>query len=125
MVFTKVIENSSPTSIDLVGNRIFETGIFENRVNISRGSSPYFLDATNFYNLYFTVSSSLESYRTVQDGAWDDPATWENGLIPRDGQAVTINHIVEIFETVTCRALKLNPGAYLYMNNGAKLIMLQ
>ncbi len=125
MVYTKVVENSFPNYIDIVGNRIFETGNFVNRVNISRGSSPLFLDATNFSNLYFTVSSSLESYKTVQDGTWHDPATWENGLIPKDGQAVTINHIVEIFETVTCRVLKLNPGSFLYMNNGAKVIMLQ
>lgn len=37
----------------------------------------------------------LYTHRSVRDGRWSDPGTWDRGEVPRGGAVVIIDHEVE------------------------------
>lgn len=46
--------------------------------------------------LFTLVDSADATAVAVQDGAWSDPATWHNGVVPVAGDRVLIHHSVDV-----------------------------
>jgi len=62
---------------------------------------------------------------TAQAGVWSATTTWEGGIIPSEGDTVTIGHNVEIDQDIiigddtTTPAIAFSPGGVLYVPNTA------
>ena len=68
---------------------------------------------------------------TVRAGTWSDPATWSGGIIPGDGDSVTIDHAVTLDGAFTIGtgaagvdAVLVNAGGELTIADGASLTLL-
>jgi hypothetical protein len=68
------------------------------------------LNGNEGLNYRYTVLGA-DGYKTIANGDWTNPATWEGGAIPNSEEAdAIIDHNVTVNENVAIRSLKLKGG---------------
>ncbi len=56
----------------------------------------------------FTDCGSV--HRTISNGSWHNPATWQNGSIPSEGSCIIVSHNISLSQNTYCRTLTIQPG---------------
>lgn len=67
----------------------------------------------------------LDTFATISDGNWDNPATWQNNQVPPQGASVIIKHNVLANINRLISKLSIGPGAHLTVNSAITLTVLQ
>lgn len=81
--------------------------------SITSTSSPAFdlIASTNYLITYGSTSATENplgnSYRTIQDGTWENPATWETGVVPGSAENVLIRNIVTLNSERQVRSINI------------------
>jgi len=67
---------------------------------------------------------SSRFYCTVQDGNWNDPAIWLDGLMPDNHAVVIVRHNVQVTTDASCHTLKVElPGGTVTVAPGVNLMV--
>ncbi len=83
-----------------------------------RDSSWYVIEGRYIYKLL------VKAFVTVANGNWNDPAVWENNIIPPpDADIIILNNIVVNVNT-TCNSLQVNPPGSVTVSPGVTLTVL-
>ncbi|MBD2700829.1 fibronectin type III domain-containing protein [Spirosoma sp. BT702] len=84
-------------------------------VQVSNGCSSTI--STGFTLVVTTSAGCVGGFFTVQNGAWNTPATWSCGSVPTSADAVEIRHIVNVPESYTGLSQKIT------YTNGGKIVI--
>ena len=57
-------------------------------------------------------------YKTIADGNWDDPATWENGNVPLLDDTISVSISIEHVVVIISGSLWMSDDSELYITNG-------
>lgn len=72
---------------------------------VYRDSSWYVIENATVYRLL------VHAYFTTQDGNWNDPATWQNGIVPPANADVVVLNNVTVNINASCNSLNIHtPG---------------
>ena len=64
------------------------------------------------------------NYITVANGNWNNPSTWEGGVVPPYNAIVLVKHAVIVTVNASCFSLKVQqPGGSVILNNGINLLI--
>ncbi|MDG5490069.1 T9SS type A sorting domain-containing protein [Psychroserpens sp. SPM9] len=69
----------------------------------------------DYYDLNPAIPAAIQS---MQDGSWNDTATWVGGVIPLAGDNVVIGHVVTVNNDVAANNLTILSGKELLVNKG-------
>jgi hypothetical protein len=94
---------------DPQGN-LYATGAYN-----SVGSYSYIAKYTGAYNA---------SIATAQNGDWNNPATWQNNIVPPPGAIVIIRHNVTVNINTVCYAVTMQPGGNITVASGIQFTVL-
>ncbi len=74
------------------------------------------------YSIGFNVAQ--QSYVTRANGNWNNPASWQGGVVPPPTAQVTLLHNITVTDNRTCYSLQLTgPGAHLTVLQGINFII--
>lgn len=101
-----------------IGRDVYQGGFFTKTNNSAR--------ATNIERTRFPISAlaGCADYRTVQAGAWNNPATWLGGQVPPDDAKVLVRHTVTVTQNASCFSLLLVQAGNIVTNPGVTLTVL-
>jgi hypothetical protein len=111
--------------VHIEGNRIHLSGNLYTQSNLSPARQQWFGTASEINRGFSTLVSEYNVYTSVKDGYWNDPDTWEGGIVPIPGQIITIKHQVELQGNTTANLVEIKPGGELYLAPGATLTILR
>ena len=76
-------------------------------------------------NIFFNISNSnfkiVGPYITSANGTWNNPVTWQGGVVPTTGVDVVVQHIVNVTATASCYSLTVQPPGNLTVSTGVQL----
>ena len=74
--------------------------------------------------LFKLKSNFINSYYSVQNGNWSNPATWYGNAVPPAGADVTVGNNIIVDIDATCNTLTLKSNAAVTVNEGINLVVL-
>jgi hypothetical protein len=106
-------------------NQIHLSGNLYSYSNLSPAREKWYGLASASNRGFSTTVSEYNVYTSVKDGYWNDPDTWEGGIVPIPGQIITIKHQVELQGNTSANLVEIKPGGELYLAPGATLTILR
>jgi hypothetical protein len=68
------------------------------------------------------AADQAAGYFTINNGNWNDPATWAGGIVPPADAAVIVRHNITVTANATCYTLTIEqPGGGITVNTGVVL----
>ena len=86
-------------------------GVTTNKV-VYRDSSWYFIEGAHIYRFL------VHAYVTVSDGNWNNPATWENGIVPPANADVIILHNIIVNVNASCNSANVHAPGHVTVSPG-------
>ena len=74
--------------------------------------------------MIIVVVHFLNSYFSVKNGNWSNPATWYGNAVPPASADVTIGNNVTVDVDATCNTLTVKSNAQVTVNTGINLVVL-
>ncbi len=75
----------------------------------------------NVYQWTACNSSNNGTYITISNGDWNNPATWQGGIVPPATAAVVIKNSVALTSDITCKTITVKSPGSLDIHSGIKL----
>jgi len=88
---------------------------------LTGGVLPSDLEESGYVSLIPPSFAPRDFVFTIKNGSWHDPATWNNGIVPKKSDLVLIRHKVQILAAAECEKLYIDPVADLKLENGVTL----
>ncbi len=108
--------------------------LYERSSNKFRVISPtgfgkmYYRDSSWYMSigrvLFKVKPNFINSYYSVKNGNWSDPATWYGNAVPPVGADVTVGNTVTVDIDATCNTLTVKGNAVVTVNAGINLVVL-
>ena len=97
-------------------------------ISASRYNKMYYRDSSWYMSigrvLFKVKSNFINSYYTVKNGNWSNPATWYGNAVPPAGADVTVGNNVTVDIDATCNTLTVKGNAQVTVNTGINLVVL-
>ncbi|MDC1504635.1 T9SS type A sorting domain-containing protein, partial [Winogradskyella sp.] len=95
-----------------------------NVANASLGDTFDFDNVSVIVDYFNLAPPAPAGIASAQDGAWDDTATWVEGVVPTSSDNVIIDHIITVNGDVSANNLTISAGQQVLVNKGNSITVL-
>ncbi len=127
-IFNKTIAPTSEfcNNIDDLGGNVLGLAAIDNSLyfggNFIKKNNK--ANASNIEKHSFPVTffDGCAFYETVQNGNWNNPATWLGSIVPPSSARVTVKHMVTVTAATTCFSLIVTPNGHVELSNNLTVV---